>query len=167
MKKLISVIFIVYFSCTCFAGTKGHISLSKAEKKESKSTTNEMLKSYLEVSSFRNKVLSQNVANINTPGYKADEVNMPEKYEDLSSDGGKNTRIGMKVTSYRHISGTNAPQGKLSSHKLKDPDEIKKNGNNVSMRQQMAKISQNKNDYTAAVKAYATSNSLYSSVLGK
>lgn len=166
MKKILSVILIVYFSCTCFADTKGHIPLSKAEKKESKSTTNEMLKSYLEVSAFRNKVLSQNVANINTPGYKADEVSMPEKYEDLS-DGGKSTRIAMKVTSYKHISGTNAPQSKLSSHKLKDPDEIKKNGNNVSMRQQMAKISQNKNDYNAAVKAYATSNALYSSVLGK
>lgn len=166
MKKLISVIFIVCFSCTCFADTKNHMSLSKSEKKESKATTNEMLKSYLEVSAFRNKVLSQNMANINTPGYKADEVSMPEKYEDLSGDG-RSARLGMKVTSYKHISGTNAPQGKFSSHKLKDPDEIKKNGNNVSMRQQMAKISQNKNDYTAAVKAFATSNALYSSVLGK
>ena len=70
-------------------------------------------------------------------------------------------------TSNHHLVGSRGEEEKFSSHKLQDPYEVKKNGNNVSMQQQITKLSQNKNEYAAAVKAYSTTNSLFSTVLGK
>ncbi|MFK7973594.1 MAG: flagellar basal body rod protein FlgB [Rickettsiaceae bacterium] len=142
------------------------VSIEKQRKKQS-TLTNDLFKSYLEISSFRNKILSQNVANINTPGYKADEVAMPESLNDLAPTNRSVKKIRMFITSDRHIVNKNREDSKFASHKLKNPDEIKKNGNNVSLRQQMTKISQNKNDYATAVKSYAVTNSLFSSVIGK
>jgi len=167
MKRLLALL-IMMIASSAAAENGQRIALLKPEQRAAKQhQTKDLFKSYLEVSSYRNKVLSQNLANVNTPGYKADEVSMPENFDDLSGAGKTTHSVVMKVTSEKHMVGSKGKDGKFSSHKLKDPDEIKKNGNNVSLRQQMTKLSQNKNDYTAAVKAYATTNSLFSSVLSK
>lgn len=167
MKKVLAV-WIIMIASSVLAESDHRIALLKPEQRSTKQhQTKDLFKSYLEVSAYRNQVLSQNLANINTPGYKADEVYMPETLEQLGGDGKANHNVRMKVTSERHMPGSKSKDGKFSSHKLKDPDEIKKNGNNVSLRQQMTKLSQNKSDYTAAVKAYATTNSLFSAVLSK
>ena len=148
--------------------SNGHIALHKASVRETKKHhTKDLFKSYLELSSFRHKTLAQNVANVNTPGYKADEVEIPDEYNGLVGRGKTSRKITMARTSSKHISGNKDSNGTFSSHKLKDPYEIKKNGNNVSIGQQMTKISQNKNDYNTALKGYATLNSLYGTVIGK
>jgi flagellar basal-body rod protein FlgB len=145
-----------------------HITLLKtADKVNKKYKTNDLFKSYLELSSFKHKVLSQNLANINTPRYKADDVEMPTNYDNIAGDQKLNHKINMARTSDKHIAGSPGTESKFSSHKLKDPYETKMNGNNVSLAQQTTKLSQNKNDYLASVKAYSTTNALFSSVLGK
>ena len=167
MKCLIIAV-IILVTNLAIADNKQRIALVAPQQHDIKKLpTNDLFKSYLEASSFRNKILSQNVANINTPSYKADEVAMPSSIEELVGEGKTTHKVRMNVTSRKHLGGAAGAEGKFSSHKLKDPDEVKKNGNNVSMRQQMTKLAQNKTDYSAAVKAYATINSLYSSVIGK
>lgn len=130
-------------------------------------TTNELFKAALERSSFRHKTLSENMANVNTPNYKAKEVADAVEYEDLVGEGRTIRKVRMKRTSRRHIVGKNNESGRFQSEKLKDPFEIKPNGNNVSTVQQMTKLSQNQQDYNAAVKSYATTNALISAVLGR
>jgi flagellar basal-body rod protein FlgB len=148
--------------------SSNHITLHKPDTRKAKShQTNDLFKSYLELSSFRHKILAQNVANINTPRYKADDVDIPEEYDEIVGKGKLARKISMSCTSSQHLGGSKGSSGKFSSHKLKDPYEIKKNGNNVSMNQQMTKIAQNKNEYNAALKGYATLNSLYGTVVGK
>lgn len=160
--------FIIIIASHASADSVQRMALLKPQQREARQhQTKDLFKSYLEISAYRNKVLSQNLANINTPGYKADEVSMPESLDQLSGEGKTTHNVRMKVTSERHMAGSKSKDGKFTSQKLKDPDEIKKNGNNVSLRQQMTKLSQNKNDYAAAVKGYATTNSLFSSVLSK
>lgn len=139
-------------------------SIAKADKNHS---TNELLKSALELTSFRHKILSQNIANINTPGYKADEVAAPTKYEDLSDKNRSYKKIKLIRTTSQHLSGNHKFSEKFRSHKLQDPYEIKPNGNNVSLSQQMTKISQNQQEYNAALKGYNATNALISIVLGK
>lgn len=170
MKKLLAffITFSVFVANIALAREVNHITLHNTGAKEDKKfKTNDLFKSYLELSAFRHKVLSQNLANVNTPGYKADEVTMPTKYEELRGKGKVRRKIRMVRTSNKHMIGAKDSNGKFESHKLQDPYEIKKNGNNVSLAQQMTKLSQNKNDYAAAAKAYATTNSLFSSVLGR
>jgi flagellar basal-body rod protein FlgB len=167
MKGLVAIL-IMLITASASAESGQRIALLKPEQRAAKQhQTNDLFKSYLEASAYRNKVLSQNLANVNTPGYKADEVTMPSSLNELSGSGKTTHSVRMKVTSDKHIHGSKGKDGKFISHKLKDPDEVKKNGNNVSLRQQMTKLSQNKSDYTAAVKGYATVNSLFSSVLSK
>lgn len=66
-----------------------------------------------------------------------------------------------------HLQGSNKSTEHFSKEKLKDPYEIKPNGNNVSIAQQMTKLSQNQQDYNAGLKAYSTMNALVSAVIGK
>lgn len=167
--RLILIILVAFISISAEAKqSANHIPLYKPNVREAKKyRTNDLFKSYLELSAFRHKTLAQNVANVNTPGYKADEVAMPDDFNDLRGKGNVSKKITLARTSSKHIGGNKGADKKFSSHKLKDPYEVKKNGNNVSMAQQMSKISQNKNDYNVAVKGYATLNSLYGTVVGK
>lgn len=145
-----------------------HITLTQADQKQKRDhKTNDLYKSYLGYSAYRNEILSQNLANVNTPGYKADEVYIPSNFNELAGNNGASKKINIARTSAMHISKHKNNGSKLRSQKLKDPDEVKKNGNNVSLRQQMTKLSQNKTDYTTAIKGYATINSLFSSIIGK
>ncbi len=166
-------LFIIFIAITTlFAnaayGNSKHIPLTKtSERANRKHKTNDLFKSYLELSAFKNKILAENLANANTPGYKANDVTMPDDYENLTGKGKTHRTIRMAKTSGKHLGGSKSSNGTFSSHKLQDPYETKKNGNNVSINQQVTKLSQNKNDYAAALKAYATTNSLYSAVLGK
>jgi len=169
MKKTL-VLFAFYILTTSFSAYGGkHISMKKSDNSDdtNNTTTNELMKSYLELTSFRHKVLSQNLANVNTPGYKAEEVDAPKEYSDLTGKGKAARGVRLARTADNHIDGGQKSGGKFSSHKLKDPYEVKPNGNNVSLAQQMTKVSQNQQDYNAAVKGYAVMNSLVSAVLGK
>jgi flagellar basal-body rod protein FlgB len=166
--KLFLILFLLLSTISVNADSEKKITIFKSNTKNAKQyNTNDLFKSYLVLSSFRHKVLAQNIANVNTPGYKADEVEIPDNYEDLVGTGRISRKISMKKTSSKHISGIGDSNGNFASHKLKDPYEIKKNGNNVSMIQQTSKISQNQSNYNSAVKGYATLNSLYSTVIGK
>ncbi len=169
-----SLIFFVMFSSSnalssgSYNSTKGHKSLYKAAARDKRTyTTNQLLKAYLERSAFKHKVLSQNMANVNTPGYKANDVIEVADYDDLMDNSAKIRRVSISRTSSKHLFGTHGSESKIATEKLKNPYEIKPNGNNVSIAQQMTKLSQNQQDYNAAVKAYSTTNSLFSTILGK
>ncbi len=130
--------------------------------------TNDLLKKSLKIIAFRHKILSQNIANINTPGYKANEVIVPREYRDLMKNtNNKIRRINLKRTSDKHMTIRNSSSNQeLSTYKIQDPYEINPNGNNVSLEQQMVKISQNQHDYNFALKNFTTINSLITLVLG-
>jgi flagellar basal-body rod protein FlgB len=169
MKKKLFFCAFCILTMICNVYGANHIAMKKSDNSddEKNTTTNDLMKSYLELTAFKHKVLSENIANINTPGYKAEDVDNPKDYSDLSEKGRSNRVLKLARTSDNHIADTKRSSGKLSSHKLKDPYEVKPNGNNVSLAQQMTKLSQNQQDYNAAVKGYAVMNSLVSAVLGK
>lgn len=128
-------------------------------------TTNELLKAYLERRTFRHKVLAENIANVNTPGYKAKEVSEAQNYEDLVGDATRVRKVRLARTNPKHMESKRSISSRIATEKLKDPYETKPNGNNVSIAQQMTKLSQNQQDYNTAVKSYATTNALISAVL--
>lgn len=171
MKNILVFFAFCVLTTSFSAYGQNHLSMKKSDTSDAadtgKATTNELLKSYLELTSFRHKILSQNLANVNTPRYKAEEVAAPKEYADLTGKGKAMRSIKLVRTTDKHIGGGQDSAGKFAVHKLQDPYEIKPNGNNVSLAQQMTKVSQNQQDYNAAVKGYAVMNSLVSAVLGK
>ncbi len=127
MKKIAVMTFIIgsIFSAQSFAGDDVFEDLSNK----------------MRYSNNRQSVISSNLANANTPGYKA---------QDLSPmDSGGTRMITMATTSPKHISGI----GKSSSFRKiqeKKPYEIKPDGNTVSVEQQTVKMSENDLEYRAA-----------------
>lgn len=161
MNRLLKLVMVMMLYCI-----NGYL-FAQPLTKSKEPTTNKLLHNYLNRLSFRHKVLSQNIANINTPGYKADEVKMPENISDLELSKGKRRRLSLRNTSYKHMKGRYAETNQLDVEKLKDPFEVKPNGNNVSLNQQITKVSQNQTAYDAALKTYSISSGLISTALGK
>ena len=131
---------------------------------KAKVNTNDLLHKNLKLKSFRHKILSNNIANINTPAYKAEEI------VDAQSNGLNARSFGklpMAKTAKMHLGGNHNNSGGIAVEKLKDPEEVKPNGNNVSLSQQLVKLSQNQTDYDISLQSYKANSGLVASILGK
>ncbi len=137
------------------------------QEQPKKSSINELLHSYLELTSARHQVLSENVANLNTPGYKANEVEMPANINKLAGkQAGIHRSVFLRLTSSKHMIGRKVANSKFRVKQAEDSFEVKPNQNNVSLFQQMSKISQNQSEYNKALTAYQGINSLVPTILG-
>ena len=97
----------------------------------------------LDYLSQRQKVITENIANTNTPGYQAQDL----------EDNTRFNNISLRKTSSKHIASNNTSKGDylLISN---NTGEEKPNGNNVSIEQELMKQSTIQIDYQAAVKIY-------------
>ena len=163
---LLTCFFIVLHQSNCLASGTNHKRI-KLKTKERKYQTTDLLEAYLKRSSFKQKILARNMANQNTPGYKADDVLDVKEYSELMEHKPNKNRLPMAKTKNNHLIGNKLDQNNIKVVKLKDPYEVKPNGNNVSMAQQMLKASANQQDYSRALKQYTSLNSLITSVLGR
>jgi flagellar basal-body rod protein FlgB len=108
-------------------------------------------------------VLAQNVANADTPGYKAKELVAFETFEQALSK----TQAGtMKVTSDKHIlpaamSGVNAGTKKMRSF------ETVPTGNSVDLEQQMMETSATAVEYQADTSIYQKFMTMLRVAIGK
>ena len=126
-----------------------------------------LLQDYMNYTNQRNVTLAENIANLNTPGFKASDLSpKPETFEGWVKL--INTKdLELVKTSAGHMSGNAKTSVKKFKTELeKDIEEVKPNGNNVSLSQQSFKISDNKNDYEHALKAYKSSYDLMNLVVG-
>lgn len=126
-----------------------------------------LLQDYMNYTNQRNVTLAENIANLNTPGFKASDLSpKPETFEGwVKLINTKN--LELVKTSAGHMSGNAKTSVKKFKTELeKDIEEVKPNGNNVSLSQQSFKISDNKNDYEHALKAYKSSYDLMNMVVG-
>ena len=110
----------------------------------------------------RQAVLAQNVANADTPGYASKDV----KPLDLATlVAGTAHRLPLATTQPGHIAPVNA-QGAFEQ--VTDPaSERSPNGNDVSIEDQMMKISDTNNDYALTTSLYKKQISLLQMVLGR
>ncbi len=124
-----------------------------------------MLKSKMSWLEARQDVLSQNVANADTPGYAARDLK-PMDFESLlkkANEAGSGS--GLMVTDPRHIAVT--PQsGGFDSAETPDAS-AGPNGNSVSLEEEMIKVSDTQGQYQAAANLYAKAMQLMRTALGK
>ena len=100
--------------------------------------------------SSRQTVLAENVANANTPGFRAKDVEEPDF---AAMAAGEGDGAMLRVTNANHITGSGgAPAG----FKIKDmPDsESTPNGNSVVLEDQMMKVSSVQMDYSTVTQLY-------------
>ena len=101
----------------------------------------------------RQRVIAQNVANADTPGYASRDLNQPTDFAAAMRAGGGGVR--MVTTSAMHI----APKGQVTRYESKAaPDsETTLDGNSVVVEEQMLKMAESRMAYDAAIGFYQKS----------
>ena len=111
----------------------------------------------------RQDVLSQNVANADTPGYVAHDLK-PLNFQDALS-GAVSHGNRLAVTDPRHIAMTPSSASRFGD--LATPDvESNPNGNAVSLEQEMIKVSETQAQFQAAAGLYAKAMTLMKTAIG-
>lgn len=112
-----------------------------------------MLKGRLGYLAERQKVIAQNVANADTPGYVGRDLNQPTDFARALAEGGGGVR--MARTSAMHI----APAGATTRFESRAaPDsETTLDGNSVVVEEQMLKMAESRMAYDAAIGFYQKS----------
>lgn len=101
----------------------------------------------------RHEVVAQNVANADTPGYRAKDVEpFAEAYERISTEGA--AADGIKDAAWRIIDSS-------------DPGAMSPNGNSVSLEDQMIKSVEAQQDHDAATTIYKKSIDILRMTLGR
>lgn len=100
----------------------------------------------------RQRVIAQNVANSDTPGYAARDLKAPSDFARALAEGG---RLPMTRTSAAHLS----PPGPAARFTASDaPDsETTLDGNSVVVEEQMLKMAESRMAYDAAIGFYQKS----------
>ena len=118
----------------------------------------------LDFLSAKHQVITQNIANNNTPGYNAKKINIPKNFFSMVNKTISPNHIQISTTSPSHLAGY------LSSIRYRTKKDIsgtkKINGNNVDLKHQIMNISANQVEYDKAIKSYMNASSLISIALG-
>lgn len=111
-----------------------------------------LVKKALDVSSLRQRSISSNIANINTPGFKVNKVEF-EEYLKNETD-----RISMKKTDDQHF-GVGEPSDIQATIQKRETTYLNENGNNVDIDIEMAELAANEIYYSTLIQIL---NSKYS-----
>ena len=111
-----------------------------------------MMSQRMEWLSQRQQLLAHNVANANTPGYKAQDLN-PLTFENMMRAGAG--RLGARATRTGHLSGGAAARaGKFKLKAQSDSRQKSITGNDVILEQEMMKVAQTSMDYQLTTNLY-------------
>ena len=101
----------------------------------------------------RQRVIAQNVANSDTPGYVARDLKVPPSFEKVLGQGNQGTR--MMATNAMHYSPP-SPKGRFDA--VRTPDsETTLDGNSVVVEEQMLKMAESRMAYDTAISFYTKS----------
>lgn len=117
----------------------------------------------------RQRVLAQNIANSETPGYKARDVEGQSFASLVEGVGGTPgvARPQVKITSGMAALGARQPIGASSLVFDKNITETKPDGNNVTLEDQLLKLGNTQADFTALTGIYRKQLGLLKIAAGK
>lgn len=112
-----------------------------------------LMRKNLDFQSQRNLLISSNLSNVNTPGYKARDIDFKTE---LSKAVGSSDEISMKITDKNHIGGaSNDSLEALQPEVFQEPHAARSDGNNVNIDKEMMKLAENQIMYSATVQLMA------------
>ncbi len=109
------------------------------------------VKSRLSWLTQRQEVLSQNVANADTPKYRATDLKAFEFKEILRKE---KIQLNMDVTNTSHQPGRRKRIRDFSEERVRQPFETSPNGNNVIIEEQMAKVNETHTKHRLVTQLY-------------
>ncbi|MGH6780713.1 MAG: flagellar basal body protein [Sphingomonadaceae bacterium] len=122
--------------------------------------------------SQRQRVIAENIANGETPGFKAREVEVPDFSALLAAQGGAKgaPRIAhprIQITSGMIALGAQPLQTGSVVIADKDVSETKPDGNNITLEEQLLKMGQVQADFAAMTNLYRKQLALLKTAIGR
>lgn len=111
-----------------------------------------VLQKGLEASSMRQQVLSNNVANIDTPNFKRSDVDFQAVLGVALGD--KSRILSLKLTSPKHIPGL--ADGNGSGVVMDETTSLRNDGNNVDVDREMSNVAENGLYYSSLTRAISS-----------
>ena len=124
-----------------------------------------MLRMRLEWSQARQKVLAENVANSDTPNYRARDLSQLKFEAPAEVSPATVSNVALARTEEGHLAGFNAEASPFRTQKTNY--EVRPTGNAVNLEEEMMKVAANNMDYEAATAVYTRSLKLIKTALGK
>lgn len=117
-----------------------------------------LMKAKMGYSNQRQVVLSQTLANIDTPGYKARDLRKVD-FSNLADAAFH--RLEMRTTSPMHVGGPRNGNPKFRMEDQRNTYETKPVENSVVLEEQMMKVATNQMDYQITTSAYRKMNDMF------
>jgi len=127
------------------------------------------LKSKMHWHESRQRLLAENVANADTPGYRVRDLKKPDfgQMASAASDRGSQMTPIAATTHPEHISAAMAPLKTSMNSGIDTPFEITPQGNEVVLEEEMMKVTSNQLDYQAATSLYSKTMGLFRIAIGR
>jgi len=105
-----------------------------------------IMKKSLDFNSSRHLLISNNISQMDTPGYKAHDVDFKSQLRDSI---GSSSQLSLRTTHEKHYGPGMAAVKSISALPYEEGHAAKSNGNNVNIDYEMAKLAQNQIDFNA------------------
>jgi flagellar basal-body rod protein FlgB len=115
-----------------------------------------VLEKGLDVSGLRQKVLANNVANVDTPGFKRSDVNFQEAFNTVL--GKSESTLKLKTTSPSHLTGIVDENQSLVV--TDQSTSLRNDSNNVDIDREMANVAENGLYFNALTRAISLQSGL-------
>ncbi|SFH51535.1 flagellar basal body rod protein FlgB [Pisciglobus halotolerans] len=119
-----------------------------------------LIKNAMDAAQLRQEMISSNIANVNTEGYKVNKVEFESLLQDATNG------VAMKTTNQRHFGGENLSDVVPRVEK-RTGTTVKDNGNNVDIEVEMLDQYTNSIYYDALVNQLNTQYAMLKSVITK
>lgn len=113
-------------------------------------STFSLLEKGLDASALRHQAIANNIANINTPGYKKLEVSFEEEFKRAKGSG----QIKMAQLDNRHLPGPGLSTNDINIT-TSSATSMRNDGNNVDIDEEVTKMSENNIRFNAMSKLLA------------
>ena len=121
-----------------------------------------MLRTRMNWHQERQRLLAENVANADTPGYRARDLAPIDFGRQVQQASGQ---LQLALTSPAHLTG-GAAGGSFGTERAGKYD-VRPTGNAVSLEDEMMKVAANQMDHQAAISLYSRSMGLLKTAIGK
>lgn len=111
-----------------------------------------LLEKGLDASSLRQKVLANNVANVDTPGFKRSDVDFSAVLGEAM--GERSAALPLKATSEKHLPGVT--ESAQSSVVTDNSTTLRNDGNNVDVDREMTNVAENGLYYNATTQVISS-----------
>ncbi len=123
-----------------------------------------LMKQKMNYLSARQGVLAQNIANADTPGFRAQDIKAPDFSAMVQQAGGM---MPLARTDGKHLPGGNANGSAFTPTARAVTFETNPNGNTVTLEEEVQKMAMNQMDYNQTLALYRKTADMFKTAIGR